>query len=313
MTGALPPEVRTGVEEALAAAGRPTRIRDARSVGGGCIHQARMVETEDRSLFLKWNRGTAGVGFAAEARSLARLREATEGPGLLVVPEVLSARDAEGDAPGWLALEYLPPSSPGPGYARRLGEGLALLHRSPPPGPDPGRPFGWFQENRIGPLPQENPWTGSWPDFWRDARLAPQLEAAFREGGLERRDREWSEPLLGAVEAALAPVTDHPPALLHGDLWSGNVHPGPDGRPVLVDPASYLGHGEVDLAMARLFGGFGEETFQAYEEVVPVPPGFQEIRLPLYQLYYLLVHVRLFGGGYAGQTRRAAQAVLSAV
>ena len=165
----------------------------------------------------------------------------------------------------------------------------------------------------IGPLEQVNPWTGSWAAFWRDARLHPQIEAAYVEGALRPEDRSWSDPLLETVEPALQPVSREGPDLLHGDLWSGNVHPGPDGRPVLVDPAAYLGHGEVDLAMARLFGGFSSETYRSYRAERPGTPGFEEVRLPLYQLFFLLVHVRLFGSSYLATTRHAARSVLDAV
>ena len=304
----LPPEVRTGLEAALSARhGTRVTIGAARPVSGGCIHHALKVETDHGPCFLKWDRGAAGSGFGAEARGLDALREAAEEEELLAVPEVLGVGEAEGDDAGWLALEYLPPSPHAPDHDRRLGRGLALLHARPAPG------FGWPETNRIGPLPQPNPAAPSWPDFWADARLTPQLRATRDEGGLDPGDVDLLERVVAAVPAALAPVADVPPQLVHGDLWSGNVHPGPDGRPVLVDPAAYRGHGEVDLAMARLFGGFGGDVFAAYRDVLPGPAGFDEVRCPLYQLYWLLVHVRLFGRSYLGRTRSAARAVLAAV
>ena len=308
----LPREVEEGLSSALSARhGAPVTIRSARAVGGGCIHHALAVETDRGPVFLKWDRGEAGSGFGAEARGLDALREAAAEDGLLAVPEVLDARDAsegtEGGAPGWLALEFLPPSPPAPDHDRRLGRGLALLHRREAPA------FGWPEANRIGPLPQPNPSAPTWPDFWADARLTPQIRATRDEGGLEAGDVALLERVVEAVPVALAKVAEVAPQLVHGDLWSGNVHPGPDGRPVLVDPAAYHGHGEVDLAMARLFGGFGVDFFAAYREVLPGPDGFDEVRCPLYQLYWLLVHVRLFGRGYLGRTRSAARAVLREV
>jgi fructosamine-3-kinase len=259
---------------------------------------------------------------------------------LLDVPEVLDARDADpvvardaerlderpgevageadgasgrladdGDAGdfGWLVLEFLPPSPPAPDHDVRLGRGLAHLH---------GRTaehFGWPETNRIGPLPQTNPTRDRWADFWVDARLLPQLRGARDAGMMEAADVDLVERVAEATSRALEPVAGDPPGLVHGDLWSGNVHPGPRGRPVLVDPAAYHGHGEVDLAMARLFGGFGRAFFEAYEERRPVPDGFEAVRCPLYQLFYLLVHVRLFGASYLGRTRSAARSVLAAV
>lgn len=309
MTGELPPEVREGIEAALGErTGTAATVRTVRPAGGGCIHHAAAVETGAGPFFLKWNRGHPGSAFSSEARGLEALRRALDGGELLRVPEVMAVRDASPGTAGWLLLEYLPPGPPGPGYHARLGKGLAALHSA-----QAGERFGWEEENRIGSLPQPNPWTDRWPDFWRDARLGIQLESAFREGRLTPADRGWSDRLLASVEPALAPVATAPPALVHGDLWSGNVHPGPGGIPVLVDPAVALGHGEVDLAMMELFGGFREETFRSYQERRPSPPGYGEVRRPLYQLYYLLVHLRLFGEGYLKGTRSAAQAALSAM
>ena len=296
------------MEELESRMGRCPEIRGTRPTSGGCIHHALILDTTAGPFVLKWNRGDAWAAFLAEARGLEALRRGSQAAGLLTVPEVIAVRDAEGAEPGFLVLECLPPSDPGPDYPHRLGAGLAALH-----GAGWGDAFGWEEDNRIGSLAQSNPWTSTWADFWRDARLRPQLDAAFREARLTPADREWAAAVLDAVEPALAPVAHTPPALLHGDLWSGNVHPGPGGGPVLVDPAAYLGLGEVDLAMAELFGGFPRETFAAYSEAAPSPPGYADVRRPLYQLYYLLAHVRLFGGGYLSGTRNAARAVLRAV
>lgn len=309
MTGTLPGALRARIAAALEAClGKHVAIRGTRPAGGGCIHHAMVLDTTAGPLFVKWNRGDAGAAFHAEARGLEALRAGAQTAGLLTVPEVLTAADAVAEEPGYLVLEYLPPSDPGPGYPQRLGIGLAALHAA-----GWGTAFGWDEDNRIGSLAQPNAWTGAWPAFWRDSRLRPQLDAAFLEGRLTPADRDWSDAILEVVEPALAPVADAAPALLHGDLWSGNVHPGPGGGPVLVDPAAFLGHGEVDLAMAELFGGFHRETFTAYTEARPSPPGYAEVRRPLYQLYYLLAHVRLFGGGYLSGTRSAARAVLRAI
>lgn len=332
----LPRDVEARVRSALEGLhGRDVRVEHTRPAPGGCIHNALSVETSAGTVFLKWNRGGAGAGFESEARGLEHLRSAAAGEGLLAVPAVLGVEDAEGDAPGWLLLEYLPPTSAGNGYARQLGVGLAALHAAgharngdlrAAPGDDSGvrdsdggrdgqgevPSFGWFEDNRIGRLPQQNPWTGAWAAFWRDARLRPQIEAAAAEGHLDPGADRWAERILDAVAPAVKGAEPAGPELVHGDLWSGNVHPGAGGRPVLVDPATYLGAGEVDLAMARLFGGFGEEFYQAYAEAAAQPPGFEEVRLPLYQLYYLLVHVRLFGASYLPRTREAAERVLAA-
>ena len=309
-TPGLPEAVAAGVREALAGSGGAVpEIRKAAAVGGGCIHHTLKLETTEGPFFVKWNRGPAGAAFRAEARGLEALRRTAEPAGLLDVPRVLGARDAEGEGAGWLLLEYLPPSPTPPGYDEALGRGLAHLHGAGV-GDHGSEGYGWPEDNRIGSLPQENPRRRDWATFWRDARLSPHFAAAFREGALEPGDRPWVDALLDRVEAALAPVAHHRPQLVHGDLWSGNVHPGPRGRPVLVDPAAYYGRGEVDLAMAQLFGGFGAGVFRAYG---PLEPGWEDVRRPLYQLFYLLVHLRLFGRSYYRGTRSAAEQVVGEV
>ncbi|MEJ2539715.1 MAG: fructosamine kinase family protein, partial [Gemmatimonadota bacterium] len=290
----LPGDLTDSLRRRLPGAGEDgSALGDFRPVSGGCIHRAGVLDTKGGPVFLKWNQGEAATGFTSEARALSTLRDAAGDEGLLDVPRVLDAWDAAGeDEPGWLVLEYLPPSPAEEDHGERLGRGLARLHGHSAPR------FGWPETNRIGPLPQENPARERWAEFWVDARLLPQLRAARDTGALGPDDVRLVERVVQLADVALEPLAADPPALIHGDLWSGNVHPGPRGRPVLVDPAACYGHGEVDLAMARLFGGFPEETFEAYQDETPLADGFDEVRLPLYQLFYLLVHVRLFGAGY---------------
>lgn len=298
----LPDEVRVGVEDALTSAlGTPARIVSSQPLSGGCIHNALEVSTSAGPLFLKWNRGWDAAGFGAEARALDALRRATASDGHLLVPEVVGWHDARGQEPGWLALEYLPPSPESGAYAERLGLGLVGLHRSR------AARWGWSEENRIGPLAQPNPGLDSWGDFWREARLTPQLRRADEAGHLTRGDRELLDRVLDLCSGVLKPVREEGPSLVHGDLWSGNVHPAPDGRPVLVDPAAYHGHREVDLAMAELFGGFPTRALVVYRDTWPLMDGYDEGRKPLYQLYYLLAHLNLFGVQYLPAVRRAAR------
>lgn len=280
-------------------------VRAGPSASGGCIHHALRLDTSDGPLFCKWNRGVPGAAFGAEARgleALARAARETE----LRIPRVLSWRDAEGDRPGWLVLEYLPPSAKSRDYDDRLGRGLAALHAPLDVA------WGWPEPNRIGSLPQANPEHDRWAGFWREARLLPQISMAA-EAGLLGGD---ALRIVGEAGAATGPlldiVEDDGPAIVHGDLWAGNVHPGPDGAPVLVDPAAYRGHREVDLAMADLFGGLSARARAVYEAERPLVPGYSR-RRPLYQLYYLLVHLNLFGRGYLGDCVRAARESVSAV
>jgi fructosamine-3-kinase len=279
-------------------------VRAGPAASGGCIHHALRLETPTGPLFCKWNRGEPGAAFGAEARGLEALTQAARDAELRI-PRVVSWRDAEGDEPGWLVLEYLPPSPKGSDYDERLGRGLAVLHAPL------AATWGWSEPNRIGSLPQPNPEHGQWAVFWREARLLPQISMASNVGLLGGEAQRVVEEAAAATEAVLDPVEDDGPAVVHGDLWAGNVHAGPDGTPVLVDPATYRGHREVDLAMADLFGGLSARARAAYEDARPLVPGYPR-RRPLYQLYYLLVHLNLFGSGYLGACVRAAREGLAA-
>jgi fructosamine-3-kinase len=169
---------------------------------------------------------------------------------------------------------------------------------------DPG--FGWTRDNRIGSLEQSNQQSEDWAAFWRDRRIAPQLALARANGFA--RDAVF-DALVEVVPSALADVVH--PELLHGDLWGGNWFTDEGGAPVLIDPAVYRGHGEVDLAMTELFGGFGAAFYDAYRDVRGISSAYAAHRKDLYQLYYLLVHVNLFGAGYEARSLAAARAVVA--
>lgn len=282
--GMIPEGVRGRVEDALGA-----RLTGVRRVGGGCISPAARVETEagDR-LFVKWaEAGEAPAGFfEAEAESLAELNATRT----VRVPAVVAVGE------GWLVLEWLEPGGPSGGTMADLGRALAALHRHS------GDRYGWERSNWIGSLPQANDPSADWATFWRDRRLMPQLERAYAGGYFRGPERRRFDRLLDRLEEWLAPVAAEAPSLLHGDLWSGNVHVLASGEAALVDPSCYRGHREVDLAMTELFGGFGDGFRAAYEEAWPLLPGYAESRRAVYQLYYLLVHVNLFGDAYVNRT-----------
>jgi len=314
MADTLPPGVRTAVEEALESAGLSRDIVAATPVGGGCIHHATTLDTEagDR-FFLKWNpRGSPDM-FEAEAEGLTGLRAAAAP---LKIPEPI-AWGGKDDAPAWLLMEYMPRGAAGPEYAGALGRGLARLHESATAGDHSGRgppspAFGWGRDNFIGSLRQTNRPTDSWTMFWRDERLVPQWRLARQRGYLAGAAGAPVEALVERLDEVLGTAAGSAPHLLHGDLWSGNVYPGPTGEPVIVDPAVYRGRGEVDLAMTELFGGFPAAFYRAYHEILPPSPGYDSIRRHVYQLYYLLVHVNLFGGAYEAATAHAARSALGA-
>ena len=300
--GVLPPRISEQVREALQALGGGNRITAVAPIGGGCInHGARIESDRGRSFFLKWNSSAPAGMFEAEVDGLRALRSALS----LRVPEPLATGDGT-DGPSWLLMEHIPQSAPITDYDERLGSGLAKLHLCT--GPEAS--FGWGRANWIGSLPQANEETGSWIDFWSDRRLAPQLDLA-RSLGYLRGGEQLLDRMMGSVSLALADVDDGPAHLLHGDLWSGNAYAGPGGEPVLIDPAVYRGHGEVDLAMTELFGGFGTRFYEAYADVAGIPGAYRAVRRDLYQLYYLLVHVNLFGEAYEGRTLAAARRVVA--
>ena len=229
--------------------------------------------------------------FAAEAAGLAWLRETNT----VRTPEVLAVRDDAELAHRFIVLEWIAMAPPAPDHDERLGQALADLHRFP------CARFGLDGPNFVGALPQANQPEPTWAEFYATQRLEPLVRAAVDAGRLPERATDKLQRLLGRLPDLIGPV--EPPSRLHGDLWAGNAMVGPDGGPVLVDPATYGGHREMDLAMMRLFGGFGDRVFSAYHEAHPLAEGHAE-RAELHQLYPVLVHVNLFGGSYAGQALR---------
>jgi len=282
--------VNDPVLEAVAAAAGAA-VERAEPVAGGDINRALRARLADgRTLFVKFYDAAPAGMYRAEAEGLRWLAEARA----VRLPEVAAVADEA--PPRFLALEWVERGARGPGHDERLGRGLAELHRAGAPA------FGLARDNFIGNLPQRNAPLPSWPEFYGERRLAPLLRKALDEGLLPASEGARAERLLGRLADLCGPP--EPPARLHGDLWGGNAIADSDGEPVLIDPAVYGGHREVDLAMMRLFGGFSERTFAAYDEAFPLAEGHAD-RVALYQLYPLLVHVLLFGGGYAASVGRA--------
>jgi fructosamine-3-kinase len=272
-------------------------VASARPLGGGDINDAYEVAFADgRRLFVKTNARAPRAMFPAEARGLGWLAEA----GALRVPSVVAVSREEGDAAPFLALELVEPGAPARGFDERLGRGLAALHRFGAPG------FGLDHDNFIGRLPQSNAAVqggeGGWAEFYRTRRLEAQLRRAADRGAASARMKRGFDRLFAELPELVGP--EEPPARLYGDLWGGNLLCDDAGQPCLIDPAVYGGHREIDLAMMRLFGGFGARVFAAYDEAFPLADG-HEARVPLYQLYPLMVHVNLFGGGYVGSVEAA--------
>lgn len=193
----------------------------------------------------------------------------------------------------------------GPRFAQRLADGLAELHAPVADG------WGWERDGYIGSLPQANGRAADWAAFWRDQRLRPQLDRVRDAGMLPGTEGEWTT-LLAALPDLLAAGQADGPSMLHGDLWSGNILATGSGDPAIIDPAPYRGHREVDLAMLDLFGSPAPQIDELYAVLRSPRPGYRE-RRAVYQLYYLLVHVNLFGQGYLSRTAATLRSVLRSV
>ncbi len=284
---AIPRALRDALGEQL---GAP--VEAAAPVYGGDINQAARIEAGGTPYFVKWSDGAPPAMFPAEAYGLRLLRA----PGAIRVPEVVAQGDADGDCPAYLVLEWIETGSrrgDRDAAMERFGTALAALHRVE------ADAHGLDRDNFIGRLPQPNTPAPSWSAFYRDRRIGAQVALARRLGRLPARRADLLERLMARLPDLLDD-TISPPALLHGDLWGGNYLLDDAGEPVLIDPAVYYGHREMDLAMSELFGGFSPRFYDAYHAAYPIDPDYEE-RRALYQLYYLLVHLNLFGESYGGR------------
>lgn len=307
-------------------------IHHAERLTGGSINDAVRLNTSGGAFFLKWNRNSPPGMFTAEARGLAILREAADA---IRVPRVIRYSDPKGGSHGsdesskdsqhrnkivkegrhdpdessresrpnrhgsdenfsdvpFLLMEFI---EPGPGSdesSLQFGRQLATLHQTS------AECFGLDHDNYIGRLPQSNRRHRDWNAFFIAERIEPQLKQAIDsravDAGIANHWKRVARQLPDLIPTGR-------PALLHGDLWGGNYMFDGSDRAVLFDPAVYYGHHEMELAFTTLFGGFSERFYEGYEEIAPLKPGFQE-RIPIYNLYPLLVHVNLFGGHYIRQ------------
>lgn len=260
-------------------------VRAIRPVSGGSISQAYRVQTENKVYFIKYNEEAPEDLFEKEARGLELLRE-TE---TVAVPEVQFYNETS------IVLEWIE-GAPSLDTEDRLGQKLALLHRT-----GKGSRYGLHFDNYIGRLPQPNDWACDWVEFLRDQRLGHQAQLAEAKGYMPKRRKERMARLLASLDEWAVP--SGPPALLHGDLWGGNWIVGAAGEPYLIDPAVFYGERELELAFTELFGGFSRRFYDAYEDVWPLSDDYRD-RRPLYQLYYLLVHLTLFGESYGPSVDR---------
>ena len=284
-------------DQLQAATGEALAVKSARSVGGGCISATFVLDgafegvKDSTQFFIKINRAENLAMFEAEREGLIELAKS----GSLRVPAAFHCGTSGDDA--YLVLEYVPLKNTGNDVL--LGEGLATLHHAEPQVSTAceGR-FGWHRDNTIGSTPQTNDWADDWVHFWAEQRLGFQVQLAAKNGAGQHFLRR-AEKLQAALPAFF---TDYRPAvsLLHGDLWSGNYAFDENGRPVIFDPAVYFGDREADLAMTELFGGFSANFYAAYKNAWPLDSGYATRKI-LYNLYHILNHFNLFGGGYLSQ------------
>lgn len=278
----LPAALRATLEAQL-----HTTIHRVTPVGGGCIANACCLHAASEHFFLKFGSAQVARTFTAEAEGLRALRQASSS---LIIPNALAVSPSTAQIPGFLLLEWLPPSPSTPACWEACGTGLAELHRQT------AQTYGFQTDNFIGASPQYNTPHTDWPTFFRRQRIEAQAHWARASG---KWNSAWNTPLerLYRLLPSLLPATP-PASLLHGDLWSGNVMATSHGQAALIDPAVYYGHRETDLAMTELFGGFPSRFYDAYEAAWPLEVGYAE-RRDLYNLYHLLNHLNLFGNSYA--------------
>jgi fructosamine-3-kinase len=291
----MPPWIEIAAQIS-ASTGIPFVVEEISSIGGGCINQAQRIEGNGQRFFIKLNNAASLDMFEAEAAGLQEIRDSNA----LRVPEPVCW--GKNDSRAWLVLEYVEMGKGSTRGAEALGAGLAAMHRRT------SEKFGWKRDNTIGATPQINTYASRWVQFWRERRLGYQLQLA-RANGHGGRFQVLGEKLLAKLDSFFSEA--NPAAsLLHGDLWSGNYSFDSEGQPVLFDPAVYYGDRETDIAMTELFGGFPAAFYAAYRESYPIDPGY-DVRKNLYNLYHILNHLNLFGGGYRSQAEQMMGSLLA--
>ena len=283
--------------------GEEFQINNRRSVSGGCINQGYAISGDTGTYFVKLNQASQVQMFEAEALGLKQMLETKT----IRVPKPIGFGTAADFA--YIVLEWLELGGGSNTQSwEEMGRQLAAMHQATPSQSSLGtegieRRFGWNQNNTIGSTPQINTWTSDWAEFFAEHRLGYQFKLARRRGG----HFPQQERLLAIIPKLL----DHQPqpSLVHGDLWGGNAAVTTSGEPVILDPATYVGDREVDIAMTELFGGFPAAFYRGYNEVWPLDDGYKQ-RKTLYNLYHILNHFNLFGGGYASQANRMIEQIL---
>lgn len=253
-------------------------------IKGGDINDAFRIESFNKKYFLKVNSATNFPNlFIKEARALNTIKETKTFP----IPKVLNLGEVGKDFQ-YLLLEWIEPSTPTVVNWEKLGRNLAKLHQNT------NNQFGWSEDNYIGIVLQPNKFENNWNDFYAQNRILPMMKLLKNKQLITSKQIKSAENLCKQFDSIFP---KEKPALIHGDFWNGNIISGEKGEFNLIDPAIYYGNREMDIAMAKLFGGFDDTFFDAYQEITPLEPGYEE-RLPVTQLFPLLIHAYLFEGYY---------------
>lgn len=275
-------------QKALTQIGDHTKIIDWHPVRGGDINEAYYLCTNENEYFIKIHNQAPKHFFQQEAEGLEEIKKAEA----IHVPIVYGYQDSADVS--YLIMEWINGKTTEK-TGELLGQGVARLHQYR------NTRFGFSGATYIGEILQKQDWYDSWIDYYREIRLLSQIQLAEENHRLPISLRKKLDTLLEQIDRWLPEQCT--PSLLHGDLWGGNWLAGPEGVPYLIDPSVFYGHNEFEIAFTQLFGGFPDNFYRAYEEICPLSPEYEE-RKPLYQLYYLLVHLNLFGEVYLGSVER---------
>ncbi len=277
--------------------GQHFSVKHQKQLSGGSINSAYLLVGDDgMQYFVKTNHSGRQDMFEAEARGLQALASSKT----LKVPRPLCFGDDQSQS--YIVMEYL--DMEGRADQVILGEQLAKMHSNT------AKQFGWEIDNTIGATHQPNTWTQNWLDFWRDQRLGFQLQLAAKNGYGGELQSLGEKLLIEMPKLFTGRKVE--PSMLHGDLWGGNVAGLKDGTPVIFDPAFYYGDREADLAMTYVFGGFSPDFYASYQNAFPLDEGFP-VRKTFYNIYHIINHLNLFGGGYHGQSIHMMQQVLAEI
>ncbi|ALX49222.1 fructosamine kinase family protein [Lentibacillus amyloliquefaciens] len=270
------------IEKALHQAGDHSNVKSVKRAAGGSINKSYFVETDNRKYFIKYHPDAPDRFFELEAKGLALIRETNS----IAVPEVYTYSDESNNA--CLVMEWVEGAASAD-TDWKLGERIAAMHQTF------GEKHGFEDDTFIGTLPQTNGLFSSWLDYYRDRRLLFQLQLGIDRGRVTGKRRDRMETLLDNLDKWIPGDAD--PSYLHGDLWGGNWLSGPGGEPYVIDPSFLYGDRHFELAFTEVFGGYSSDFYRAYQEHFPLSPDYEDIK-PLYQLYYLLVHLNMFGEAY---------------